>query len=793
MRKFVKLISVTAIVTILLLILVASGVVLYVEKQLPDVDKLKEVHLQVPLRVYTADQRLIAQFGTKRRIPVTLNEVPKLLINAVLATEDARFYEHPGIDIIGIARASVAVFLTGKKVQGASTITMQVARNFYLSREKTYVRKVREILLALKIDREVSKNKILELYLNKIYFGNRAYGVAAAAKVYYGKELKQLSLAEMAMIAGLPQAPSRNNPLENAAGAIKRRNHVLARMLELGFISKAQYNQAVAQPLSASYHSEKIEVSAPYVAEMVRESMVEEYGQQAYEKGLTVYTTIQGKLQNDANNAIREGLLKYDRRHGFRKPSDTLSQLAQNRWQEELGKLITVNNIQPAAVLQVMPQAINALLANGEIITIPWLGLAWARLQMDNGVIGPAPRNAAEVVAVGDVIRVLQDKNKQWHLTQIPEVQGAIVALNPQDGAIFALTGGFDYQLSNFNRALQAQRQPGSNFKPFLYSAALNKGYTLATIINDAPIVQADSGEDELWRPTNDTLKFYGPTPLRIGLIKSRNLVSIRLLQNIGIPYTLDYVKRFGFDPNTLPHSLSLALGTNSATPLQISLGYAVFANGGYLVMPYFIQKIMAQHGEVLYQADPVQACTACLLSDKPIANNLPKNPAPRVITPQNAYLMTQAMQDVIQQGTGRGAKILNRNDLAGKTGTTNQQVDAWFSGFNSNLVATVWVGFDNSKSLKEYAAGVALPVWVQFMHDALENKPEATMPEPQGLITVRIDPETGLLAPPSSPKARFEIFRKKYAPKQYTSRAAAAASADEGSENTTGSDEQIF
>lgn len=622
---------------------------IYAGTHLPNVEKLKDVHLQVPLRIYSADNLLIGQFGTKRRTPVSLEKIPKPLIDAVLATEDARFYQHSGVDMISIIRAAIAVVTSGKKVQGASTITMQVARNFYLSSEKTYIRKIKEILLALKIDKEISKDTILELYLNKIYFGYRAYGVVAAAKTYYGKSLDELTLAQMAMIAGLPQAPSRNNPLANPDAALKRRNHVLLRMKEIGAIDEAQYQAAIAEADDASFHHDRIQLSAPYVAEMVRQKMVEQYGEEVYEQGLSVYTTVRSSWQIAARDALRKGLLAFDKRHEF-------------------------------------PQ---------------------------------------------------------------PEVQGALVALQPNDGAIGALVGGFDYETTNFNRAVQAERQTGSSFKPFIYSAALNKGMTLATIINDAPIVQQDSGENKLWRPNNDNFRFYGPTPLRMGFIKSRNLISIRLLQTIGIGYTLDYLKRFGFDSDGLPHSLSLALGSGLSTPLDVARGYAVFANGGYLKEPYLIEKIVNQKGEIVFHQSPALAL--------------------RVISEQNAYLMTQAMRDVIQRGTGRGAKILKRDDIAGKTGTTNDQADAWFSGFNSDVVATVWVGFDDMRSLHEFAVKAALPIWIDFMRDVLRDTPQATMPEPAGIVRARIDPATGLLAPPEQPNAIFEIFEQGTVPQQYS------------------------
>ncbi len=782
---------------LLTVVFITAAVYTYMELQLPDVDTLKDVHMQVPLRIYTAGGKLIAQYGAKRRIPVTIDQVPKPLIQAILATEDARYYEHPGVDLIGIVRAARAVITSGKKSQGASTITMQVARNFFLSSKKTYSRKINEILLALKIDKEFSKQKVLELYLNKIYLGNRAYGVAAAAKVYYGKTLDQLTLPEMAMIAGLPQAPSRNNPIDNPEGALKRRNHVLERMYEVKLITKEQYELAIQAPITAKYHAEKIQVRAPYVAEMVREAMIDEYGASAYDKGLSVYTTISSKLQHYANTSLHDGLLAYDKRHGYRKPTENLGIYDREIWMQTLKKKDVIDDLYPAAVISVDGRSIEALMANGHVITISWAGLSWARLELENGYVGAPPQDANDIVKVGDVIRVMQDKNGQWNLTQIPQVQGAIVVLNPQDGALLALSGGFDYNTSNFNRAIQAERQPGSNFKPFIYSAALAKGYTLATMINDAPVVMKDTGENQLWRPMNDTLKFYGPTPLRIGLIKSRNLTSIRLLQGIGIPYALNYIKRFGFDPNTLPNTLSLALGSGTVTPMQIANGYAVFANGGYRVNPYFVQRINDESNQVLFQADPIKACPSCIANAGTSPDTIPQPPALRVITPQNAYLITQALRGVIQSGTGHAARVLHRSDLAGKTGTTNKQVDAWFSGFNSNIEVTVWVGFDNLKPLKEYGAQAALPIWIQFMRDALQGTPEATMPQPPGMVTVRIDPHTGLLANPNSTDAKFEIFRQKYAPTVVAPTSATTAGVPSGGDDNSGNgeaaDEHLF
>lgn len=752
-------------------VLIIAVFYIYMEWQLPDVKTLRDVHLQIPLMIYTADGKLIAQFGAKRRIPVTLDQVPKLLINAVLATEDARFYKHPGIDLIGMIRAAKAVIITGERSQGASTITMQVARNFFLTRKKTYSRKINEILLALKIDKELSKDKILELYLNKIYFGNRAYGVAAAAEVYYGKSLNELTLPQMAMIAGLPQAPSRNNPMDNPESALQRRNHVLSRMYEVGFIKKQQYLKAIKAPIMAKYHAAITQVQAPYVAEMVREMVIDKYGEEAYNRGLTIYTTLSSKLQEEANRCVRDGLIAYEERHGYRKSQENLGTFNRLMWIQALQKKPIVDGIFPAAVLLVGTHSIQALLANGQIVTLSWRDLSWARAALEEGYVGSAPVQASDILQKGDVIEVIQTHKRQWRLTQIPQVEGALVALNPENGALLALVGGFDYGHSSFNRVTQAERQPGSNFKPFLYSAALAKGYTLATIVNDAPVVISDSGENSLWRPMNDTRKFYGPTSIRIGLIKSRNLVSIRLLQKIGISYAIHYLERFGFNPSLLPHSLSLALGTASLSPLQIARGYALFANGGFRINPYFITRIQDQWKHILYQAHPLQAYSVCVTQTTFPVQQLP-NPmaAPQVITPQNAYLITQALHDVIRYGTGCSAKVLNRGDLAGKTGTTNDKIDAWFSGFNANLETTVWVGYDNMHPLYEYGAQAALPIWVNFMRAALQGQPEATMPQPPGMVIVRIDPHTGCLAAPNQSDAIFEIFRQRYAPTKFSS-----------------------
>lgn len=767
MRRFFYHTFWTLLSLLVTLAMLLGVIYVYMEWQLPDVSVLKDMHLQVPMRIYTADGKLIAQYGAKRRIPVTLKQMPKQLIQAMIATEDARYFSHPGVDFIGILRAGVAVLSSGRKVQGASTITMQVARNFFLTRKKTYRRKINEILLALKINRELPKEKILELYLNKVYFGNRAYGVAAAAKVYYGKTLKQLTLPQMAMLAGLPQAPSRNNPLNNRSAALKRRNHVLWRMWDVGFIDKKAYEKAIKAPVTARYHGRHVEMYAPYVAEMVRQVMVSEYGRRAYDLGLNIHTTINSTLQYDAQRAMRKGLISYSQRHGYIGPITNLGAPQPKyypTWERWLSRVRSLAGLTPAIVVEVDEQDVQILLASGAIVPISWEGLSWARLRKKDRLLGPTPKRASDILSAGDVIWAELTPDGQWQLSQIPKVQGAIVSLNVQDGAILAVVGGFDYRLSNYNRATQAARQPGSNFKPFIYSAALAKGYTLATIINDAPIVIYDTGENQLWRPNNSDKQFHGPTRLRVGLMKSRNIVSIRLLKRIGIDYTLKYIRRFGLDPDRLPHSLSLALGSGEVTPLKIAVGYSVFANGGYRVVPYYIQKITDQYHRVLYQAAPMHACQACITNAQPATATLPMPIAPQVITPQNAYLMTSALKSVIQQGTGRGALVLKRNDLAGKTGTTNEQVDAWFTGFNHKIVTTVWVGYDSLASLKEYGAQAALPIWVDYMRLALAKMPEQNMPVPPDIVTVRINPYTGTPASPSQ-RAIFEKFRAQYQP----------------------------
>jgi penicillin-binding protein 1A len=762
MKFILRLLKYLFILLIVLVTTVIIGIAYYTEFVLPNIDALNTVQLQVPLQILTHDGKLIAQYGEKRRIPLPYNQIPKTLIDAVLATEDQRYFQHPGIDIPGLVRAAIKLALTGRKEEGGSTITMQVARSFYLTRHKTFGRKLREILLALKIDHRLSKEKILELYLNKIFLGARAYGVEAAAEIYYGKPLNQLSLDEFAMIAGLPKAPSALNPITYPDAAKKRRDHVLSRMYELGYINQKTYQIALAAPLKARFHDLQTQVKAPYVAELVRQQLEQMYGDAIYTNGFIVYSSIDSRLQNAANQAVQDGLIAYDQRHGYRGPEQNLGLpdlKNMNNWEKTLNNLSVINNLEPAAVVDMNNQSITVLRANGNLTMIPWSGLSWARKQINADYLGPLPKKPNQIVKTGDVIRIIPTANG-WRLAQTPKAEAGMIVLDPQNGQILAMVGGFDFQSSKFNRITSAQRQPGSSFKPFIYSAAFDKGYTLASVINDAPIV-VENLDSTLWRPQNDTHKFYGPTRLRDALIHSRNLVSIRLLQAIGLSYAINYTQRFGFTRSQLPPGLSLALGTANVTPLQMAAAYAVFANGGFKVVPYAIDSIRTAQGNVLYQAKPSLACDKCT------PQMLAKNPAyaPQVISPQVAYLVTTALRDVILHGTASAARSLQRSDLAGKTGTTQNQVDAWFVGYSPELVSLAWAGFDQPQSLHEHGAQAALPIWMEFMGTALQGRPEHPFEQPPNITNIKIDPTTGARASENATSAIFEYFMEPYLP----------------------------
>ncbi len=860
-----------------------AGMYLYLSPNLPTVETLRDTQLQIPLRIYSQDDKLIGQFGEKRRTPIAYNDIPKHFVSAILAAEDDRFFSHNGFDLKGFMRAVTHLIRTGTKGPGGSTITMQVARNYFLSSEVTFTRKLNEILLALQIERELTKQEILELYVNKIFLGNRAYGIQAASQVYYGKSIDQLTVAQLAMIAGIPKGPSIFNPLVNPERALTRRNWILERMYKLQFIDQETYIEASNEPLSEAYHGFSLDMDAPYASEMARKKVLELLGESAYTDGFKVYTTVNATLQKAAQEAVIDGLITYDERHGYRGPelqlqlqlqlppqylssstpeqttnttsenpdgnTATSSTIDTTPWIEALREIPDYGHLQAAVVYGFEDKDVKALLADGRIITIGWeQGLSNTRRYISENRQTWKQKAPSDFLAIGDVIRVQEKKADYWEFKQLPKAQAALVSLNPTDGAILSLVGGFDFYKSHFNRAIQAARQPGSNFKPFIYTTALEKGFTAASIINDAPIVFDDATLESTWRPENDSGKFYGPTRLRVALYNSRNLVSIRLLRNMGIEDTIAGLDRFGFDTHDFPHDLSLALGSHSLTPLQVATGYAVFANGGFRVEPYLISRIEDNNGEIVYDANPLTACNDyCLkerealtavttdsLSAAPVSDleamlqaeleaelgdseaktntpNLttdadneanaiaaaeqPSFPplAPRVVDERVIYIMNSILKDVIQKGTGRKARVLERNDIAGKTGTTNGPRDAWFSGFNPDVVTTTWLGFDQNLTLgrNEYGGSAALPIWIDYMREALRGKPIKAVPQPDGLVTVRINPETGERAKTGDPDAIFETFRTEYAPSMTESSGEAQNSSNGG--DTSPLPQEIF
>ncbi|MCD8522672.1 MAG: penicillin-binding protein 1A [Saccharospirillaceae bacterium] len=806
------------------------AIYLYLSPTLPDTEELKDIELQTPLRVYASDGKLISEFGEKRRTPLTYADTPPEFINALLASEDDGFFEHFGIDLKGLARAAIELIRTGKKKSGGSTITMQVAKNYYLSAEKTFARKFTEILLALKIEQSLSKQEILELYINKIYLGKRAYGIEAAAQVYYGKSIKELNLAQLAMIAGLPQAPSAANPINNPRRAVDRRNYVLARMLTLNMITQDEFDLAARAPVTARYHGAISEVQAPYIAEMVRRDMVERYGEDAYTAGYNVYTTIDSSRQIAANNALQAGLLKYDRDHGYRQPKPVAPlitlDVAENpelepwlskadkgqdidwpqtleQWDNLLRDQEDMGLITPAIVLAVERSG-AWIYQNHKERWLPFSGMLWAKPYINVDVVGAEPTQPSDLLITGQRIWIEETTNGPV-LAQIPEVEGSLVSLRPKDGAILALVGGFSSGSNKFNRAIQADRQPGSAFKPFIYSAALANGFTPASIINDAPVVFEDASLENTWRPQNNSGKFYGPTRLREALYKSQNLVSIRILKQIGPSKAVNYIEPFGFPRSKLNADLSLALGASALTPLELATGYCVLANGGFAVDPYLIRRIEDNNGNVLFTANPRTVCPECEkhAGNEPTAHELLEQQleqqlgldserqasaealpvAPRVMDKRTHFLMISMLKDVVRLGTGKRALALNREDLAGKTGTTNDQKDAWFSGFSPELVTTVWIGFDQPNTLGRWAFGsnTALPVWVDYMGSALNGVPEQPFEQPEGVVSVRIDPETGLLAAPGQSNAIFEYFREEDVPSQPVKIPPANGSGDTG------------
>lgn len=770
------------------LLLGLSGAYLYLSPGLPSVEALRSIQLQIPLRVYSSDDKLIAEFGEMRRTPIRFADIPPNFINALLSAEDDNFANHYGVDPSSLMRAATQLVKSGHIQSGGSTITMQVAKNFFLSSERSFSRKATEILLALQIERQLTKDEILELYVNKIYLGNRAYGIEAAAQVYYGKSIRDVSLAQMAMIAGLPKAPSRFNPLANPARSKERRDWILGRMYKLGKITEPEYTAAINEPLNASYHVPTPEVNAPYIAEMARAEMVGRYGSDAYTEGFRVTTTVPSNLQEMANTALHEGLMTYDQRHGYRGPESRLPGKTREAWATELTKQRTISSLEPAIVTQVDKNGLQVLTRTGEE-HVAWDTMKWARPFLNTNSMGANPRQPSDVAQIGDLVRVQRQKDNSLKFSQLPQAQGALVSLDPQNGAIRSLVGGFAFEQSNYNRAMQAKRQPGSSFKPFVYSAALDNGYTAATLVNDAPIVFVDEYLDKVWRPKNDTNTFLGPIRLREALYKSRNLVSIRLLQAMGVGKTIDYITRFGFNKQDLPPNLSLALGTATLTPMEIATGWATFANGGYKITPFIIDKIESRNGDTLFVANPptvpqdtsatdgiaAPATESFTVNAAPVPGEAPGSAAApqtpavaeRIVDARTTYILNSMLQDVIKRGTGRRALALGRSDIAGKTGTTNESKDAWFSGYNADYVTTVWTGFDQPESLgrREFGGTVSLPIWMNYMAAALKDKPPHVQPEPEGLLSLRVDPASGRAATPSTPGAYFELFKAEDTP----------------------------
>lgn len=835
-----------ALITVFVLLAVGVttllGTYFYIKSDLPSVDVLKDVRLQTPMRIYTQDGKLISQYGVKRRIPLTLDQIPEQLKQAVIATEDSRFYSHPGIDPIGILRALMNLVVTGEKGQGGSTLTMQMARDFFLTREKKYIRKIREIIIAWHMEQLLSKEEILELYLNKVELGHRAFGFGAAAQVYYGKSLNELSLAQIATIAGLPQAPSVLNPVSQPERSVARRRIVLLRMLDENYINQQQFDEASSAPVTAKKYGAEIDLDAPYLAEVIYNEMIELYGKEEAETGgYQIYATANSDLQEAAQQAVRRNLHDYDERHGYHGPIAQLwgsveplddkeltdvntSTNSQAPWTGEkmfeyLQKVQTFESLYPAIVVKVNERDIIVYNQYGKYSIIDWDGLDWARAFINDTKQGPTPETASDILQEGAVVLIRQRRDDlHWQLAQYPQAASAFVALDPNNGAVKAIIGGYSFYQSQFNRATQAKRQVGSNIKPFIYSAALEYGYTLASLINDAPITQWQSGSGNAWRPENSPPEYDGPIRMRVALSKSKNVVSVRLVRAVGLDKITEYLTRFGFNKNEIPRDETVSLGSGSHTPLEVVTAMATIANGGFLIQPYFIQKIEDEMGQILWSANPMQACDPCEVetqlaeqeidpndieallaaefafqtqSEEPSKNILQ---APRVISADNAFLVAEMMRSAAQinghwdnRGTGwRTALLLKRNDIAGKTGTTNDVRDTWFTGFTPDLVATAWVGFDDSnrrlgrtsrnqnlinKNPKthnymgnamigsEAGALAAQPLWIRFMQVALAGKPEHLLPMPTDLLTIRIDKGTGKLTNRIDNTSMFEYF----------------------------------
>jgi penicillin-binding protein 1A len=710
-------------------VLLAAFAAAIIYPGLPSLEALTDYQPKIPLRVYSADGKLIAEFGEERRALVRIGDVPAALSQAILAAEDERFYQHSGVDYVGVVRAALSNFISGGVRQGASTITMQVARNFFLSKERTLARKFNEVLLAFKIESNLSKDQILELYVNQIYLGQRTYGFAAAAQTYFGKPIATLTLAESAMLAGLPKAPSRYNPIANFKRAKIRQQYVLRRMRDLQMISEEEFTAADQQAIVVKREVNEFPVHAEHFAEMVRQVLYERYQEDTYARGLRVYTTLRTSHQEVAYAAVRYGVMEYDRRHGYRGPEgyvDLPERPTEEALEDALQDTSDSDDIYAAVVAEASPRLVRAYRRGGEWVEIKDDGLKFASRLLGDRV------SAGQRIRRGAIIRVQRDEKGRWQITQLPAVEASLVSMDPRDGAIRALVGGFDFGRSQYNHVTQALRQPGSSFKPFIYSAALERGFTAATVINDAPLTftAAQTGS-EPWEPKNFDGKFEGPMRLRTALTKSKNLVSVRILQAISPQYAQDYVARFGFDPKLHPPYLTMALGAGNATPLQMVTAYGVFANGGYRVAPYFIERVEDAKGNVLMAAQPAAAGAG----------------AERVIDARNAFIMTSILRDVMRIGTGARAMRLGREDLAGKTGTTNEFVDAWLCGFVPGLVSVAWIGFDSPHTLgrNETGAQAALPMWMAYMGTVLDGVPEQPLVPPDGVVALHVNPDTGL------------------------------------------------
>ena len=784
------------------------GAYYFVQPGLPAAETIRHIPLQVPLRIFSRDGHLISEIGKRRRIPITFDEVPEHVVNAFVAAEDRRFFVHPGVDYRGILRGIVQYLIRGEAASGGSTLTQQLARDYFLSRERKLTRKLREAFLAYKIEQEFSKQQIMALFLNKMFFGQRAYGVAAASQVFFNKTLSELNVAEAATLAGILPAPSRYNPVFSAANAEIRRSYVLGRMHDLDYIDDSAYAEAMMFPMESKMHGAAIELNAPYVAEMVRSDMLKRYGEDAYSAGYSVVTSLDSRLQRAANYALRNGLLEFTRRRGFRSPLTTVELTANtlalpfDEWPLDVRE--PLQQYAPGGLSVVLVTATaednsaTIRFRGGGEATLPWAGISWAKPFIDRENTGPDPETVTEVLGVGDIIYVMPTANDSWALAKLPEAQGAVVSIDPGDGAIVALTGGFDFTISKFNRARQAYRQPGSSFKPFIYSAALEHGNTLATVILDAPVVINSAELEAVWRPLNYSGRFYGPTRMREALVRSRNLVSVRLLLfETGIGNAVRHIAKFGFGDAALPRNGSLALGGGQTSPLDMAQGYATLANGGHQVQPYVIDAIFGPDGNTLYRAEPAIVCDRCVanapvagfnddlieemsleemavvietyMPDATISPELYEgiNIAPQAITLQNAFLVQDMMRDVVRRGTGRRALVLGRKDLSGKTGTSNDLRDAWFGGFNADLATIVWVGYDDDLPLGpgEEGSRTALPIWIEFMRIALDGVPENQMPMPEGIVSVLIDRDTGCPARAGQDNTTFEVFREEHVP----------------------------